>query len=280
MAETNHAAVATGVQPMPARLVMSQTAMQLRLFFRRPVATFFVIALPVLLLGLFATVFGDSFAVRGGPSAAQFYAPSLAVFGALSAAYTYLAVSTAFAREAGVFKRVRTAPLPLPIYLAGRIVAASLVGGLSMLLVTGIGVLLLDVELAAHKAPAAIIVAAFGLAACAACAMATVALVDSGDSAQAVTSAVALPLSFISGVFIHPSAGIPDWLLAIADLFPIRPFARAFTGAFDDGLAGAGLGWNGGANDYEIVTDLAQLMAWTAFAILFATYAFKRRHNA
>ncbi len=67
----------------------------------------------------------------------------------------------------------------------------------------------------------------------------------------AVTNATVLPLYFISGVFI-PESEIPDGVLQVADLFPIRHFFEAFFTAWDPSTTGAGIEWG----------DLAVVAAW------------------
>lgn len=252
--------------PTLGSLLVSQISMQCLLFFRRPGATFFTLGLPVVLLLLFAAVFGEGFERRTGVSVAQFYAPALAVFGAISAAFTYLAGSTASARDRGVLKRVRTAPVPPAIYFAARIASAGLIAVIAMLLLMAIGGIILGTQMDAVRLPAAILAALFGIVAFAACGMAVVAFVRSGDTAQAVTNALVLPLGFISGVFVHPSAGIPQWIATISELFPMRPFARAFTGAFDSRLQGSGFAWDSANNAYAVLPDLLVLALWTAVA--------------
>lgn len=66
-----------------------------------------------------------------------------------------------------------------------------------------------------------------------------------------VANAVTLPLFFVSGIFI-PAESIPGWLLAVADVFPVKPFADALFTAFDPRTTGAGLS----------SPDLAVVAAW------------------
>ena len=78
-------------------LLLHETAHQLKLFSRRPAAVFFVILMPlILLVPSFTEIFGNEEIVgQGIHPTAQFYTPTLAVFGAVMGSYTYLAIATA-----------------------------------------------------------------------------------------------------------------------------------------------------------------------------------------
>ena len=79
--------------PGPAHLVATQTRYQLLSFWRIPVAFFFTLALPLIMLVLFNALFGDETIVtdEGSWPVRQFYTGGLAAFTAVSATYTNLA---------------------------------------------------------------------------------------------------------------------------------------------------------------------------------------------
>jgi ABC-2 type transport system permease protein len=52
-------------------------------------------------------------------------------------------------------------------------------------------------------------------------------VIRSADSAQPMTAALTLPLYLISGIFLT-TALLPNWLLNVAGVFPLRPFQQAF----------------------------------------------------
>ena len=47
-----------------------------------------------------------------------------------------------------------------------------------------------------------------------------------------------LPLSFISGIWF-PLDGAPDWLVSVAEAFPLYHLAQAFGGAFTPTVGGS-----------------------------------------
>ena len=53
----------------------------------------------------------------------------------------------------------------------------------------------------------------------------------SADQAQPVVQLTFLPLSFISGIWF-PLDGAPDWLVSVAEVFPLYHLAQAFGSAF------------------------------------------------
>ena len=70
-----------------------------------------------------------------------------------------------------------------------------------------------------------------------------------------------LPLSFISGIWF-PLDGAPDWLVSVAEAFPLYHLAQAFGSAFTpDG------GWE--------PQHLAVLAIWTVGALLIAARRFR-----
>ena len=68
------------------------------------------------------------------------------------------------------------------------------------------------------------------------------AAIPSQDAAPPIANVTLLPLYFLSGVFI-PDNQIPDGVLHVADLFPIRHFFLAFFEGFDPNTVGSGFAW-------------------------------------
>ena len=109
-------------------LLVSETRMQNKIFFRTTVAAFFTLVLPLMFLVMINVFFGDE------EGATSYITPALAVFGMVTATFTNLAINTSMARDNGILKRVAGTPLPMWVHLGGRILSASLVGVLSVVL--------------------------------------------------------------------------------------------------------------------------------------------------
>ncbi|WP_170984510.1 ABC transporter permease [Rhodoligotrophos defluvii] len=255
-------------------LLLDQTRHQLLLFCRRPAAVFFVTIMPLILLVLFTEIFGNEQVEGETYTTAQFYSPALAVFGVVTACYTYLAVSTATARDQGILKRVRGTPLPPSIYIAARILAVALIAMVSAVIVMGAGMLFYGIQLYADRLAAALLVLAVGSCAFAALGMMVVALCRSSETTQAVTNATLLPLAFLSNIFIRPFHDLPAWMTITADIFPLKHFAVAFGNAFRPDLSGSGFAWRGAENVYAMLPDLTNVAVWGIAAAIIAAQLF------
>jgi ABC-2 type transport system permease protein len=207
---------------------------QVRLFMRTPIAVFFVVLLPLIMLVLFNALFGGNTVDTGFGDwpTSQFYTGALAAFTAVSATFTNLANTVPIRRDEGVLKRWRGTP-QRPWVVLGGMIGSSIVlatgGTFGMLL---LGVLAYDLEVDAAKVPAAIVTFVVGVASFAAMGMAVAGMCPTASAASALANAIILPMAFISDVFIpiqHP----PGWLETLGDVLPLKPFAQAFQNTFN-----------------------------------------------
>lgn len=252
-------------------MLWRQIRYQNRIFWRTPVAAFFTLVFPLLFLVVFTLVFGNEEIGGLGVTTAQFYAPSLAVFGAVSATYTNLAIATAISRDQGVLKRIRGTPLPPWIYIAGRIGSASYLAALSALLMLTVGVVFYSLTVFAAALPALIVTFLVGVTCFSALGMLVAALAPTGESAPAITNATLLPLAFISDVFIPPGSNTPGWLLFVADVFPLKHFVVAFQDAFNPTVVSAASSWL----DLFVWESLAVMAIWGVGAMVLAIRFFR-----
>jgi ABC-2 type transport system permease protein len=244
-------------------LIWQQIRYQNKIFWRTPVAAFFTLAFPLMFLILFTAIFGNQVIEQLGVTTAQFYAPGLAVFAAVSASYTNLAIGTAISRDNGILKRVRGTPLPPWIYIAGRIGSAIYLAGLAVVLMMAVGVLAYGVEIYPERLPAAVLSFLVGVGSFAALGMLVAALAPSGDSAPAITNATLLPIAFVSDVFIVISDP-PPWMEAVGNFFPLKAFVVTFRNAFDPTSTGA-IDWG----------RIGFMALWGVVAVLLSTRFFK-----
>ncbi len=246
-------------------LLGTQVGYQNKIFFRTPIAAFFTIFFPLMIFVVFSLVFGNQFIEELGVTTAQYYAPAMAVFAAVSASYTNIATTTSYQRDMGILKRVRGTPLPAGIYMGGKVVSAVLIAVLSVVIMMGIGVVFYGVEIYARTLPAAIVTFLIGVGTFAALGLLVAALVKTGESATAVTNATLLPLAFISGVFLVPSSDAPQWLTTVADIFPLKHFVEPFSQAFNPTYTGSGWEW----------ASLGYMLLWGLVAGVLAVRLFK-----
>lgn len=225
------------------QLVWQQIRYQNKIFWRTPISAFFTIVFPLMFLFVFVTLFGNDTIGELGVTTAQFYAPALAVFGAVSATYTNLAIGTAISRDEGILKRVRGTPLPPWIYMAGRVGSAVWIAFIAVFLMLAVGVVLYGVELYVESLPALLVAFVIGVSCFAALGLLVAALAPSGEASPAIANATLLPLAFISDIFIVPSDNSPSWLATLGSIFPLKHFAVAFSDAFSPIEKAARDGW-------------------------------------
>ena len=219
--------------PSTPGLVLRQVRYQLLMLFRTPIAMFFTIVLPLIMLVVFNMIFADETVTTpaGEWPLQQFYTGSLAAFTAVSASFTNLANTIPIRREEGVLKRWRGTPLPPWTYLAGFIGSATALALAGSVLMIMVGVVFYDVEIDPARMPAALLTLVVGVMSFSALGIALGSVVPNANAAPAAANAFILPLAFVSGVFI-PIDDAPGWLATVGGVFPLRPFALAVQDAF------------------------------------------------
>jgi ABC-2 type transport system permease protein len=229
-------------------LALRQVRYENRAFWRNPPAAFFTFVFPLLFMVVFNVLFGAE--------AAVFFTPAIIVFGVVTATFTNLAMTVAIARDNGVLKRIRGTPIPAWAWLAGRIGHAVLVALLLVVIVAAFGALVVDVPVPWHALPAILVVLAVAAATFSALGLAVSALAPNADAAPAIVNAIALPVLFISNVFIQMD-NAPVWLNTISRLLPVRHFADAMMALYRDG-ADAGMPW----------TELGVIAVWGVIGVV------------
>jgi ABC-2 type transport system permease protein len=253
--------------PSTVSLVIEQTRYQVLTFVRSPVGMFFTLGLPIFMLVLFNSLFGDG--TVEGWSVQQFYTGGLAAFTAVSATYTNLVNVVPIRRDEGILKRWRSTPIPPGVYLAGWILGALGIAMLGVVLQLTLGVVAYDLSIDASKVPAMIVTFVIGVASFAALGLAIAGLVPNSDSAPAVANATILPLAFVSDVFI-PLDDPPRWLELIGDIFPLKPFVNAFQNTLNPFVDAPAFSWS----------KLAVVAAWGVGGALLATRTFSWEPSA
>jgi ABC-2 type transport system permease protein len=248
-------------------LVGHQFRYDQKAFWRNPASVFFTVMFPVVLLLIFATVFGSQTVdVRGGIKTTTYYVPAIITLSVISATMQSLAMSLVIAREDGRLKRSRGTPMPPWVFIAGR-VGNSIVVALMMLgLLAAIGRVLYGVPIPWDRLPAIVLVLVIGAASFCCLGIALTAAIPSQDAAAPIVNALLLPLYFLSGVFI-PDDQLPNGVIHFADAFPIRHFFEAFFDAYvpAHGTTGAAVSWD----------NLAVIAIWGVVGLLLAVRFFR-----
>jgi ABC-2 type transport system permease protein len=239
----------------------------LRAFFRNRQARFFTLALPVLFLVIFASIFGGSHrtvSVAGGQiDTSVYYVPGIIALGIIAAAFVNLVVTVTAQRETGVLKRRRATPVPAVAVITGRALTAVVVALAITSVLLVIGWVAYGAQVPARTAPALTVTVVVGALAFCCLGYALASVIRNEDAAQPVTQAVMLPLYFISGVFVAVTV-LPSWLVNVADLFPVRHLAAALLVAYNPHTSGSGFA----------AGDLLVVAAWGVAGLLVAVRRF------
>ncbi len=250
--------------PSNVSMVLRQTRYQLKYFTRVPVALFFTIVLPLVMLVLFNALFGDNFVEtdEGAWPIRQFYTGGLAAYTAVSATFSNLANMVPIRRDEGVLKRWRSTPLPTWAYIAGFICSAIVIAFVGAMLMLTVGVVFYDLTIEWAKMPAAAITFLVGVGAFAALGMALASVIKTASSASAAANATILPLAFISDVFVATDGD--SALIKFANLFPLKPFVNAFQDCFNPFIDAPAVNWS----------SLAFVAAWGLVGLVIAMKKF------
>jgi ABC-2 type transport system permease protein len=249
----------------PLALVAHQVAFDLRASLRNPRARFFTFFFPVLLLVIFAGVFGHGTTTVDGVTIklSRYYVPGILTMSIITAAYGSLVISMATARETGVLKRRRSTPVPPTVLVAGQAlstVAIAAIMGTVLLVVAKVGY---GVGFAPGALVAVGLTALIGTVAFACLGYAVSGMIGSMDAAQPIVQLTTMPLYFISGVWI-PTHSLGSTLRSLASVFPIEHLAAALH------LASVHGSFTGALSP----TDLLVLGAWALGAVLLAAWRF------
>ena len=240
-----------------AELVRSEA----RLMVREPLATFWVIAFPALLLGVFALIpsFRDAVPGLGGQTVLDLYLP---INVTLALAFLGLFVvpgALASYRERGVLRRLATTPVgPARVVLAQLAVAAATgVAGVALLLALGWGAF-------GVAAPVDVLpflaVLVLSLLAMLGVGLVVGALSRTGKAATVAGNLLFFPMMFLAGLYV-PLAVLPPVVQRIGELTPLGAGALAM----QDAAAG---------RPVEALA-LVVLAAWTVVPLVVAVRRFR-----
>ncbi|MFF7869648.1 ABC transporter permease [Streptomyces qaidamensis] len=225
-------AVGAGRLPGAWRLGLLRGGLEIRQFFRQRDQVVFTFAFPVVLLFLFASIFRDD--VEGaGITASQLYVPAMMAAGIMSTSFQALGISIAIERQDKVLRRLRGTPMPPAAYFLGKIWLVLFTGVLETAILLLVGTTCYGVDLPSDAGRWFDLVWIFvlGITACALLGIAISSVPDSANSAGSVVVLPFLVLQFVSGVYIAIGT-IPDWMLTVGALFPLKWMCQGLRGVF------------------------------------------------
>lgn len=250
---------------MTLALLRHQLRYDLKVQLRDRQSRVFTIGLPIMMVVMFASIFGNSWVKVNGTPVRQstYYVANFAAFAVIDSAFMTLAIVLVSQRELGILKRRRATPEPPWVLLLSRALTAALISVVMAGALLTFGRFAYGASVPARLLPALALAVVVGTVSMCALGFAASTLVRRVESAQPVVMAATLPLFFASGVFI-PWVMIPHWLRAVAVVAPVRHLAEAvllpFTHPGGSAIA---------------VRDLAFVALWGAVGLAVAARRFR-----
>lgn len=226
----------TGALPSTLGIALARTRIEIIQFFRERDAVVFIFAYPVIMLAIFATVFGQDGATVGPPPGipfGQYFLPGMVATGVMLSSFQNIAISIAVERDEGGLKRLRATPMPAAAYFLGKVGSVLVTALVQLALLLAVGALMFDIALPSDADRWLTFGWVFGLgtAAGAVLGVAFSSVPRTGRSASAVVTPIVLVLQFISGVFFVFN-DLPTWMQRVAEVFPLKWMAQGMRSVF------------------------------------------------
>jgi len=216
-------------------LALSQVRYVNKAFWRNPASAFFTFVFPLMFLVIFTALLGQGRILVDGRLVHQstYYVAAMTSFAVITACYTNTAMSLCFQRDEGILKRTNGTPMPPAAYFSARVLHAMLVSLLLVVITATFGKVFYSAEIPTGATLIRFLVMlVVGAAAFCCLGFAITAVVPNADAAPAIVNASILPLLFLSGIFIPMGDDAPQWLRAVARIFPVKHFADGIQAGF------------------------------------------------
>lgn len=215
---------------------MKLTTTEGRLFLRDPIALFFGLVFPAVLLlalGLFFPGFDEPAADLGGDRYIDTYSPIALGLGLATLGLVTLPPILGTYRQFGILRRLRTTPVHPARLLGAQMVVHLVVAIVAAVLAVAAVMALFDVG-----APEQMLLFALSFVLAAASVFSVGLLVGarvrSTSSGAAVGMGIYFPMLFLAGVWV-PRTVMPDGLLAVSDFTPLGAAVQAMNDSWFEG---------------------------------------------
>lgn len=249
-----------------AQLAFTEFRYERKRFWRDPMSVFATVSLPLLYLIILVTNFGnDKIRLAGQPGTMKesvYLVGTIVAIAIISAAFSDMTLGLVRERERGILKRLRSAPIPPRVYIAGRVANAVLLVVLTTVVLIVLGRVLYGVALPSGRIAALILTVVVAAIAFACMAFAFTLAIRKESAAMPLVMGATLALFFISGNFFAVNS---HTMRAIANLFPVKHLNQALVAVFSPNTVGSGIkGW-----------DLAAIAVWGLASLLIAIRFFR-----
>ncbi len=219
-----HGAVALG---------LARGVIELKTFFRQRDSVVFTFSLPAVLLLVLGSVFTDEFSGTG-ITVSQLFAAGMIAGGIASTSFVNLGIGIATDRDDGTLKRLRGTPMPPISYFIGKVILVLVASLGEMVVLLATGMLVFDLSLPTDPSRWFTFawVFALGVTGCSLLGIAASSIARSARSAPAVLNLPFIVLQFVSGIYVVPVRDLPEPLVQIGSLFPLKWMAQGFRSVF------------------------------------------------
>lgn len=196
------------------------TSIELKLFLREPIAAFFTLAFPLMMLFLFGSIYGNKpSSFFGGFGTIDISVPAYTAMIIGSSALLSLGIAVATYRETGVLKRLKATPLRPQTILGAQVAVIYLMTALGMALLIAGGKLVYGLRFAGNPLS---VFAGFTLSALSMFAIGFVlaSLAPTARTAQVAGMVIFYPMIFLSGATI-PREVLPESIRYYSQLLPL-----------------------------------------------------------
>jgi len=205
------------------------TLVNLKLYLREPISTFFTLAFPPLLVVLFGAMYGnDPLPMFGGYGSMDVSMPAYTAMILGTVGFLGVPITISGYRESGVLRRFQATPMRPLTYILADIVANLVTTLLGMMGLVIVGWLLYRVQFEGQVMAVILAVVSCGLA------MFSIGYLIAGlapgaRTAQVVGMVIFYPMMFLSGASI-PLEIMPETIQRIADFLPLTYVVRLLRG--------------------------------------------------
>jgi ABC-2 type transport system permease protein len=229
--------------------LLKLTWIELKLFLREPIAAFFTLAFPLMMLFLFGSIYGNKpSSFYGGFGTIDISVPSYTAMIIGSSALLSLSIAVATYRETGVLKRLKATPLRPQTILGAQVAVIYLMTALGMVLLIAGGKLVYGLRFAGD---ALSVFAGFTLSAFSMFAIGFVlaSLAPTARTAQVAGMVIFYPMIFLTGATI-PREVLPETIRQYSQWLPLTHVVTLLRGLW------VGEAWGGHIKEVIVLAAL------------------------
>ena len=241
-------------------ILMHQTSLELKLFFRRRDELFWVFAFPVFFIVLFGMIYGDQ--MWDEIRAIDYIMPGIVVMALMTSGLINTTTGFVEDRAKGIYRRMSVTPIKKQYILGAQLLKQYLVILVQAAILIVIGILVFKIDIAGNWA-LFLLVLTLGALCFLAIGLALTALIKTAKSAMPMTMIVFFMFLFLGGVFF-PMEIMPKGLSYVSNVLPSTHLNDAMRMIAIEGRAISDTG-----------LSLLAVGGWTAVSLLLSVRFFR-----